>query len=193
MRRLQVDARRSNRPRFALSITVLISRQMASVPRSVERPLDTNAACATGTLMVLDEARRAGVRRVIYAGSSSAHGDRPGSPKRETDLPVPISPYGAAKLAGKACWATYGLETVAIRYFNVFGPRQVPHSQYSAVIPTFITALLAGRRSTAMVVNPATSRKFPTWCTAISWLLALIPSSLRDVHLMLPMVAARIC
>jgi UDP-glucose 4-epimerase len=125
---------------------------LASVPRSVERPLDTNAACVTGTLTVLDEARRAGVRRVIYAGSSSAYGNEPGSPKRETDLPVPISPYGAAKLAGEAycqaCWATYGLETVTIRYFNVFGPRQDPHSQYSAVIPLFITAMLAGRRPT---------------------------------------------
>ncbi|MFH1266540.1 MAG: SDR family oxidoreductase [Planctomycetota bacterium] len=122
---------------------------LASVPRSVEAPLDTNAACVTGTLTLLDTARRAGVRRVVYAGSSSVYGDQPSSSKRETDLPAPISPYGAAKLAAElycqAFSATYGLETVTIRYFNVFGPRQDPNSQYSAVIPLFITAMLAGR------------------------------------------------
>jgi len=125
---------------------------LASVPRSVERPLDTNAACVTGTLTLLDAARRAGVRRVVYAASSSAYGDQPTSSKRETDLPAPISPYGAAKLAAehycRAFTATYGLETVAIRYFNVFGPRQDPDSPYSAVIPLFITAMLAGRQPT---------------------------------------------
>ena len=125
---------------------------LASVPRSVEAPLDTNAACVTGTVNLLDQARRAGVRRLVYAASSSAYGDQPTSSKRETDLPAPISPYGAAKLAAEyycqAFTATYGFETVAIRYFNVFGPRQDPHSQYSAVIPLFITALLAGRRPT---------------------------------------------
>jgi len=123
---------------------------LASVPRSVERPLDTNAACVTGTVTLLDAARRAGVRRVVYAASSSAYGDQPQSVKRETDLPVPISPYGAAKLAGEsycqAFFATYGFETVTIRYFNVFGPRQDPNSPYSAVIPLFITAMLSGRQ-----------------------------------------------
>ena len=92
------------------------------------------------------------MRRVVYAASSSAYGDQPTSSKRESDLPAPISPYGAAKLAGEAyCQAfagTYGFETVSIRYFNVFGPRQDPHSQYSAVIPLFITAMLAGKRPT---------------------------------------------
>jgi UDP-glucose 4-epimerase len=87
---------------------------------------------------------------VVYAGSSSAYGDQPTSSKRESDLPMPISPYGAAKLAGElycqAFTATYGFETVTIRYFNVFGPRQDPGSPYSAVIPLFITAMLAGRR-----------------------------------------------
>jgi len=125
---------------------------LASVPRSVETPLDTNAACVTGTLNLLDLARKAGVRRLIYAASSSAYGDQPTSSKRETDLPAPLSPYGAAKLAAEFyCQAfthTYGFETVAIRYFNVFGPRQDPNSQYSAVIPLFITAMLAGRQPT---------------------------------------------
>lgn len=123
---------------------------LASVPRSVERPLDTHAACVTGTVLLLDAARRAGVRRVVYAASSSAYGDQPTSSKRETDLPLPISPYGAAKLAAEvycqAFAATYGLETVCLRYFNVFGPRQDPDSPYSAVIPRFVTAMLAGRR-----------------------------------------------
>jgi UDP-glucose 4-epimerase len=123
---------------------------LASVPRSVERPLDTNRACVTGTLTVLDQARRAGVRRVVYAASSSAYGNQPYSSKREVDLPAPLSPYAVAKLAGEyycqAFHATYGLETVAIRYFNVFGPRQDPDSPYSAVIPLFITRLLRGER-----------------------------------------------
>jgi len=123
---------------------------LASVPRSVERPLDTHAACSTGTITLLDAARRAGVRRLVYAGSSSAYGDQPNSSKRETDLPAPISPYGAAKLTGEyycqAFTAAYGFETVALRYFNVFGPRQDPNSQYSAVIPLFITAILSGRQ-----------------------------------------------
>lgn len=123
---------------------------LASVPRSVEAPLDTNAACVTGTVTLLDAARRAGVRRLVYAGSSSAYGDQPSSPKRESDSPAPISPYGAAKLAAeyycRAFTATYGFETVTLRYFNVFGPRQDPNSPYSAVIPLFITALLAGKK-----------------------------------------------
>ncbi len=123
---------------------------LASVPLSVERPLDSHAACATGTVTLLDAARRGGVRRVVYAASSAAYGDQPTSSKRETDLPAPLSPYAAGKLAGElycqAFWSSFGLETVAIRYFNVFGPRQDPHSQYSAVIPLFITAMLAGRQ-----------------------------------------------
>jgi UDP-glucose 4-epimerase len=125
---------------------------LASVPRSVERPLDTNEACVTGTVNLLNEARKAGVRRVVYAASSSAYGDQPFSSKRETDLPAPLSPYAVAKLAGEYyCQAfchTYGLETIGIRYFNVFGPRQDPDSPYSAVIPIFITKLLRGESPT---------------------------------------------
>ncbi|MCA9103462.1 MAG: SDR family oxidoreductase [Planctomycetales bacterium] len=125
---------------------------LASVPLSVERPLDTHAHCVTGTVNLLDAARSAGVRRLVYAGSSSAYGDQPTSAKRETDLPSPISPYGAAKLAAEvyvqAFAATYDIETVVIRYFNVFGPRQDPGSPYSAVIPLFVTAMLAGQRPT---------------------------------------------
>jgi len=121
---------------------------LASVPRSMEHPLDTHASCVTGTVTLLDVARRAGVRRVVYASSSSVYGDQPASSKRESDLPSPISPYGAAKLAAeyycRAFAASFPLETVSIRYFNVFGPRQDPGSPYSAVIPLFITAILSG-------------------------------------------------
>ena len=125
---------------------------LASVPRSVNDPLATNAACVTGTVTLLDAARQAGVRRLVYAASSSAYGDHAFSSKRETDLPGPLSPYAVAKLAGehycRAFNATYKFETVAIRYFNVFGPRQDPDSPYSAVIPRFITAILAGEQPT---------------------------------------------
>lgn len=125
---------------------------LASVPLSIEHPERTHAVCASGTLNVLDRARRAGVRRVVYAASSSAYGDSPTAAKRESDLPAPVSPYAVAKLAGefycRAFTASYGFETVALRYFNVFGPRQAPDSPYSAVIPLFFAALLAGRPPT---------------------------------------------
>ncbi len=122
---------------------------LASVPLSLERPLDVHAACATGTLNVLDQAHQAGVRRVVYAASSSLYGNQPFATNRETDSPSPMSPYGVAKLAGEyychAYFHSFGLETVCLRYFNVFGPRQDPDSPYSAVIPLFITRLLAGK------------------------------------------------
>jgi UDP-glucose 4-epimerase len=123
---------------------------MASVPRSIEDPLGSHAACCTGTVVVLDQARRAGVRRVVYAASSSAYGNQPQPQKRESDLPSPLSPYAAAKLAAElyceAFWHSYGLETVALRYFNVFGPRQDPSGPYAAVIPIFIKLILAGKQ-----------------------------------------------
>jgi len=125
---------------------------LASVPRSIAAPLETHAACATGTLNVLEAARENGVRRVVYAGSSSAYGDQPFQSKRELDLPRPLSPYAVAKLTGEyychAFTASYGLPTVVIRYFNVFGPRQDPKSEYSAVIPKFVTTMLSGDRPT---------------------------------------------
>lgn len=123
---------------------------LASVPRSVAAPLDTHHACVTGTVTLLDECRKAGVRRVVYAASSSAYGNSPIMPKHEGQLPQVLSPYAAAKLAGElyaeAFAACYTLETVRIRYFNVFGPRQDPNSPYSAVIPLFCKALLENRR-----------------------------------------------
>lgn len=125
---------------------------LPSVPLSLARPLDTHRDCVTGTVHVLDAARRAGVRRIVYAASSSAYGDQPFMSVRETDLPQTRSPYAAAKLAGEhycqAFYYSFGLETVGLRYFNVFGPRQDPNSPYSAVIPRFITALLQGQAPT---------------------------------------------
>jgi UDP-glucose 4-epimerase len=123
---------------------------LASVPRSVADPLASHSHCVTGTVTLLNAARQAKVRRLVYAASSSAYGDQPYCSKREIDLPAPLSPYAAAKLSCEyylqAFYATYGLETVAIRYFNVFGPRQDPNSEYSAVIPRFITSMLSGNR-----------------------------------------------
>lgn len=123
---------------------------LPSVPRSVENPRETHEHCVTGTLNVLEAARMSGVRRVIYAASSSAYGDITGDTKGEHMPPAPISPYGAAKLAGeyycRVYHHTYGLETVCLRYFNVFGARQDPTSQYAAVIPLFITTMLDGGR-----------------------------------------------
>ncbi|MFO0881193.1 MAG: SDR family oxidoreductase [Gemmataceae bacterium] len=123
---------------------------LASVPRSVANPLATHRACVDGTLNILVAARDAGVRRVVYAASSSAYGNSQRLPKAETDPTAPLSPYAVAKLAGEQYCAAfsevYRLETVRLRYFNVFGPRQSPESAYAAVIPLFIQAMTAGRR-----------------------------------------------
>jgi UDP-glucose 4-epimerase len=122
---------------------------MRSVPRSVKDPLGANANNVTGTLHVLEAARRARVARVVYASSSSVYGDRPDLPKREDQPPAPISPYAVSKAAGEqyaAVWTRlFGVETVGLRYFNVFGPRQDPKSEYAAVIPRFILWGLRGR------------------------------------------------
>jgi len=125
---------------------------LPSVPRSIKDPVRSHEVNATGTLNILVAARDAGVRRVVYASSSSAYGDTPTLPKVETQPQSPRSPYAVAKLAGeqycRAFAAVFGLETVALRYFNVFGPRQDPNSPYSAVIPLFATAAMAGRSPT---------------------------------------------
>ena len=121
-----------------------------SVPRSVEAPRQTHVASVDGTFSLLVAARDAGVRRVVYAASSSAYGDQPTLPKVEHMLPDPLSPYAVAKLVGEyycqVFTRVYGLETVSLRYFNVFGPRQDPGSQYSGVVSRFISALLSGER-----------------------------------------------
>jgi UDP-glucose 4-epimerase len=129
--------------------TVYHLAALPSVPRSVERPLESHRATAGGTLSVLAAAVRAGVRRVVLASSSSVYGDTPVLPKREEMPPRPLSPYAAAKLAAELyarSWAALtALETVALRFFNVYGPRQDPDSPYAAVIPLFIRALRSGR------------------------------------------------
>jgi nucleoside-diphosphate-sugar epimerase len=125
---------------------------LASVPRSVADPVSTNAHCVNATLNVLVAARKSGVRRVIYAASSSAYGDTPTLPKREDMVPNPISPYAVAKLTGenylRSFTRVYGLETVALRYFNVFGPHQDPASMYSGVLAIFCRKMLAGEQPT---------------------------------------------
>jgi nucleoside-diphosphate-sugar epimerase len=117
-----------------------------SVPRSVDDPLGANENNVTGTLNILVAAQKARVKRVVYASSSSAYGDRPDLPKREDQTPAPISPYAVSKLTAEyycSVWSRlYGVETVSLRYFNVFGPRQDPASQYAAVIPRFILSAL---------------------------------------------------
>ncbi len=123
---------------------------LPSVARSIKAPLDTNASNITGTLNVLQAARELNVKRVIFASSSSVYGDTPKLPKREDMQPQPKSPYALSKLTGeyycKLFHNLYGLETVCLRYFNVFGPRQNPHSEYSAVIPKFIKSAILGQR-----------------------------------------------
>jgi len=134
---------------FAGAEVIFHQAAVPSVPRSIERPWQSHDVNASGTLRVLLAARNAGAGRVVYASSSSVYGDTPDLPKVETMTPQPLSPYAVAKLAGEYyCLifpALYGLETVALRYFNVFGPRQDPASQYAAVVPIFITAVLEGR------------------------------------------------
>ena len=125
---------------------------LASVPRSVADPVTTNANCVDATVNLLTAARAAGVRRVIYAGSSSVYGDTPTLPKHEQMLPQPQSPYAVAKLAAehymRAFNHVYGLETVTLRYFNVFGPYQDPTSHYSGVLAIFCRKMLAGEQPT---------------------------------------------
>ncbi len=121
-----------------------------SVSRSVADPVASNQANVGGTVSVLNAARLAGVRKLVYAASSSAYGDTPTLPKVETMTPRPMSPYAISKLAGEQYVSVfgklYGFETVSLRYFNVFGPRQDPKSEYAAVIPRFVTTILNGAR-----------------------------------------------
>lgn len=125
---------------------------IASVPRSINFPLESHHACATATATVLNAAQKTGVRRVVYAGSSSAYGNNENPNLVETDLPSVHSPYAAAKLAGELYCQSfancYDLEVVRLRYFNIFGPRQDPNSPYSAVIPIFVSLLLQGKQPT---------------------------------------------
>lgn len=131
---------------------VLHQAAMASVPRSIVEPVMTSEVNVMGSIKLLTAASNAKVRRLVYAASSSAYGDQPVAVKHEGLLPSPLSPYAAAKLAVEYFCQAYsvsmGLEAVGLRYFNVFGPRQDPKSQYSAVIPLFTTAVIEGRQPT---------------------------------------------
>ena len=131
---------------------VLHQAAIPSVPRSVVDPMESNRANVDGTLSLLIAARDAKVKRVVYASSSSLYGDTPTLPKREDMLPSPISPYAVSKLTGEyymtSFYRVYGLETVSLRYFNVFGPRQDPTSQYSGVLAKFISRMLRGEQPT---------------------------------------------
>ena len=123
-----------------------------SVPRSIEDPIQSDRVNVGGSLNMLEAARKAGVRRFVYASSSSVYGDAPGQVRTEGDKTSPLSPYAVSKLATEFYAALYhrlhGLETVGLRYFNVFGPQQDPHSTYAAVVPIFTRRLLAGERPT---------------------------------------------
>ncbi len=144
---IEGDIRSYHIVREAVKDTDVVFHQAAlpSVPRSVKDPITSNEVNVNGTLNVLDASVSASVRRVIYASSSSVYGDNPELPKHEGMLPNPLSPYAVSKLAGEKYCSVfsriYGLETIALRYFNVFGPNQDPTSQYSAVIPKFIKAV----------------------------------------------------
>jgi nucleoside-diphosphate-sugar epimerase len=129
---------------------VLHQAALPSVPRSISNPLTSNSVNIDGTLNLLEASKSSGVRRFVMASSSSVYGDTPQLPKREIMPTDPLSPYAVTKLANekycKVFYELYGLETVSLRYFNIFGPRQDPKSEYAAVIPKFITALLSGRQ-----------------------------------------------
>ncbi len=131
---------------------VLHEGALPSVPRSVKDPRASHESNVDGTFNLLEGARAAGVKRVVYAASSSAYGNQPGFPRKETMTPVPIAPYPAQKVMGEmymqAYWRVYGLETVSLRYFNIFGPRQVPDSQYSGVMAKFILQMMRGEQPT---------------------------------------------
>lgn len=149
---IEADLNDSEKLSKAIADVEIVFHQAAlpSVPRSVDNPKETHEACANATFNLLLHAKDAGVRRLIYAASSSAYGDQPVLPKVETMVAKPLSPYAAAKLVGEHYCSVfshvYGLETLSLRYFNVFGPRQNPSSFYSGVISRFIDALMSGKQ-----------------------------------------------
>lgn len=150
---------------------VLHQAAIPSVPKSVADPAGSNRANVDGSVSLLIAARHARVKRVVYAASSSAYGDQPTLPKHESMTPDPISPYAVAKLAGemymRSFYRCYGLETVALRYFNIFGPRQDPASPYSAVLAKFITLMLSGK-TPAIYGDGEQSRDFTYVDNAVS-------------------------
>lgn len=160
-----------------------------SVPKSVKDPVACNRACVDGTVSVLVAARDAKVKRVVYAASSSAYGDTPTLPKHEAMAPNPISPYAVAKLAGEnymtSFYRCYGLETVSLRYFNIFGPYQDPTSPYSGVLAKFITSMLASKEPT-ILGDGEQSRDFTYIDNAVS-------ANLLACHAPAAQVAGKMC
>jgi UDP-glucose 4-epimerase len=161
----QIDLRDADGVRGACKDVEFVLHQgaLASVPRSVKDPLSSHESNINGTLNLLLAARDAGVRRVVYAASSSAYGDQPTQPKQEAMLPMPLSPYAVQKLTCEyyiqSFYKTYGLEGVCLRYFNIFGPRQAADSPYSGVIAQFIYKMMAGETPT-IFGDGLTSRDF---------------------------------
>lgn len=158
---------------------------LGSVPRSVDDPFTSHDVNVNGTMNLLEQARQQGVRRIVFSASSSAYGDQPESPKHEGMAPFPISPYAASKLACEgymqAFAAVYQMETVSLRYFNVFGPRQNPFSAYTAVIPAFVSRLLRGEHP-IVFGDGEQSRDFcyiDNVCAA-NWLAATAPAEHCD-------------
>jgi len=167
--------------------TVFHLAALPSVQRSVEAPLPTHEVCARGTLEVLDASRRAGVQRVVYAASSSAYGDTPGRVRSESEPVSPMSPYAAAKLAGEhycRCFTTtYGLQTVRLRFFNIFGPRQRADSPYSGVIARFIATMVRQEQPT-IFGDGRQSRDFTFVANAVQAMLraAGAPQAVGNVY-----------
>ncbi len=158
---------------------------LGSVPRSVEDPVTSHDVNVNGTVTILEAARAAGVKRIVFAASSSAYGDQPESPKSETMVPAPVSPYAANKVACEAYMrgyaAVYGLETICLRYFNVFGPYQDPAGAYAAVIPAFVSRLLRGQ-APVVYGDGEQSRDFcfiENVCQA-NWLAVQAPAAVCD-------------
>ncbi len=132
--------------------TIFHEGALPSVPRSVKDPIPSHECNVNGTFNLLNAAKAGGVRRIVYAASSSAYGNQPGMPRRESMVPMPIAPYAVQKLTGeyymKSYWQVYGLETVCLRYFNIFGPRQDPESPYSGVMAKFVLQMMRGEQPT---------------------------------------------
>ena len=172
--------------REAVSGAELVLHQAAlgSVPRSIQAPLESNAANVTGHLALLEAARQAGIRRFVYASSSSVYGDSEALPKLEPDLGRPLSPYAVTKLANELYAGVYGelhgMETVGLRYFNVFGPRQDPEGAYAAVIPKWVAAMIRGER-VLIHGTGETSRDFCYVANVVQANLLAATASSKDV------------
>ncbi len=162
---------------------VLHQAALPSVPRSIKDPITTNEVNVLGTLNILMAAKEAGAKKIVYASSSSVYGDTPNLPKREDTVTSPLSPYALSKLAAeeysKLFSSLYGLEAIILRYFNVFGPRQDPTSQYAAVIPKFIASMLKGERPT-IYGDGEQSRDFTYVSNVVSANLLAITSKIKE-------------